>query len=319
MYAAAAVLLVLLTGCRKLPRYLFNDTTLARAGESVLRESDVRDVVPQGITGDDSAAFMQVYIDRWIRNQLKLQEAEQLFSSSEQEIERKVEEYRQSLLIQQLDRYYVDRSLDTLFTDEEIAAYYDSHFTDFRSDRTLVKGRVVQFPERAHQARMLKTLMESPVEARQRDLEDLCAKNGFELTDMRDAWVDYSEFLSHLPTLGAQNYDALLGIPVVQEMRDTRSRYYFQITAVRRAGEALPLERVRPTIRRILFNQRQGEIIRLHEEELYARAVEQGEVRIHDRRADRGDREDPEPAAGDARASGDGDAAPEQTDAAAAE
>ena len=33
-------------------------------------------------------------------------------------------------------------------------------------------------------------------------------------------------------------------------------------------------------IRRILFNQRKGEIIRAHEEELCARAAEMGEVKI---------------------------------------
>ena len=40
------------------------------------------------------------------------------------------------------------------------------------------------------------------------------------------------------------------------------------------------IERLRATIRRILFNQRKGEIIRGHEEELYNRAAEAGEVKV---------------------------------------
>ena len=77
---AAGVLL--LAGCRELPRYFAGDTTIARAGGKDLRLGDVRSVVPQGLSGDDSAAFMKVYIDRWVLKQLKLQEAETLFSSS---------------------------------------------------------------------------------------------------------------------------------------------------------------------------------------------------------------------------------------------
>jgi len=50
--------------------------------------------------------------------------------------------------------------------------------------------------------------------------------------------------------------------------------------ARRRLDAQLPLERLRGTIRRILFNQRKGEIIRAHEEELCARAAEMGEVKI---------------------------------------
>ena len=48
-------------------------------------------------------------------------------------------------------------------------------------------------------------------------------------------------------------------------MRVDDSRYYFVITDIRRAGDAAPLERVRETIKRILFNQRQSEIIRAHQ------------------------------------------------------
>ncbi|MDE6624708.1 MAG: hypothetical protein K2K30_10045 [Alistipes sp.] len=276
--AAAALLLV---GCRELPRYFTGNETLARVGKRELRVSDVRSVVPQGVGGEDSAAFVKVYVDRWVRKQLKLQEAEVLFSSSEADIDRMVEEYRQALLIRKLDQAYVDRSIDTVFTDGEIAAYYNAHKSDFRLDRPLVKGRIVRFGEGYRQARKLRTLMEASGAQQQRDFRDICEKNDFTVTDFRDQWVDFQEFLSYLPALQSQNYDPVLASTAVQEMRDSESHYYFQIDAVRREGEPIPPERLRATIRRILFNQRQSEIIRTHEEELYARGTENGEVKIY--------------------------------------
>ena len=88
-----------LAGCQELPGYFASDTTLARAGGSELKMRDVESVVPKGVTGEDSAAFMKVYVDRWVRKQLKLQEAEILFSASADDIDKMVEEYRQALLI----------------------------------------------------------------------------------------------------------------------------------------------------------------------------------------------------------------------------
>ncbi|WP_418409931.1 hypothetical protein [Alistipes sp.] len=271
-----------LAGCQELPGYFASDTTLARAGGNELRMRDVESVVPKGVTGEDSAAFMKVYVGRWVRKQLKLQEAEILFSSSADDIDKMVEEYRQALLIRKLDQHYVDRSIDTTFTDSEITAYYNAHKADFRLDRTLVKGRIVQFGEGYRQARKLRELMGAKSEAQQQDFRDICAKNDFTITDFRDQWVDFPEFLSYLPTLRSQNYDSVLASTAVQEMRDIRSHYYFQIDAVRREGEPIPLERLRGTIRRILFNQRQSEIIRNYEEELFNRATENGEVKILD-------------------------------------
>ena len=96
---AVAAGVLLLAGCRELPRYFASDTTIARAGGKELKMGDVRSVVPQGLTGDDSAAFMRVYIDRWVVKQLKLQEAGTLFSSSAADIDKMVEENRQALLL----------------------------------------------------------------------------------------------------------------------------------------------------------------------------------------------------------------------------
>lgn len=271
---------LLLAGCRELPRYFTPDESLARVGGRELRLRDVGQAIPQGLQGEDSAAFVRVYVDRWVRKQLKLREAEVLFSSSEADIDRMVEEYRQALLIRKLDQQYVDRSIDTVFTDEEIAAYYNAHKGDFRLERPLVRGLIVRFGEGYRQAAKLRTLMASDKAADRRDFRDICAKNDFTVSDFREGWVDFSEFLSYLPALQSQSYDPVLASSAVQQMRDSESHYYFRIDAVLREGEPIPLERLRPTIRRILFNQRQGEIIRRHEEELYGRAVESGEVKL---------------------------------------
>lgn len=272
-----------LTACQELPNYLAKDLLLARVGNKELRQRDVQSVVPIGMAGDDSVAFMAVYVDRWVRKQLKLQEAGVLFSSSEEDIDRMVEEYRQALLIRKLEQHYVNKGVDTTFTDAEIADYYNSHKADFRLDHPLVKGRIVRFPENFRQARRLKEAMASQSVPDQRDFTALCTKNDFKINDFREHWTDFTEFLSYLPALQSQNHNSMLSSSAVQEMRDSRSHYFFKIDEVRREGETIPLERLRPTIRRILINQRQGEAIRRSEEELYNRSVESGEVEIFGR------------------------------------
>ena len=274
---------LLLTSCQELPAYLAGDTALARAGKKVLRLHDVESAVPQGVAGDDSVALVEAYVDRWVRKQLKLQEAQVVFSSAEADIARMVEEYRQALLIRKLEQHYVDTGVDTTFTVDDIATYYNAHKADFRLERPVVKGRIVRFGEDFRQARRLKELMASESAADRRDFDDLCFKNGFAVADFSDRWVDFTEFLSYLPTVRSKNYASLLSSGAVQEMGADRSRYYLKIDAVRREGETVPLERLETIIRRILFNQRRGEVIRRHEEELYTRAVESGEAKIYGR------------------------------------
>lgn len=275
------VVLVLIMGaCRELPHPFEYDKVVAQVGDKKLRESDVQSIYAQAETAEDSVALLEIYVDRWVKNELKLRAAENLFRDSEEAIEAMVAEYRNSLLTRRLDQYYVDQELDTLFTEAQIEEYYNRHPSDFRLDRTIVRGRQVRVPSTFRQANKLRELMRSTSEEKLQDWRDMCQKSNLEMQEY-SSWVDYSEFLSTLPTSRGRKYEELLKLGQLQEMRDDDGRYYFVITEIRRTGDAAPLERVRETIRRILFNQRQSEIIRAHEERIYTEALASGELRIN--------------------------------------
>jgi len=272
--------LVLLGACRELPSPFEYDRVVAQVGDKKLRESDIQSIYAQAATAEDSTALLEIYVDRWVKKELKLRAAENLFRDSEEAIEAMVDEYRNSLLTRRLDQYYVDQELDTLFTDAQIEEYYNRHPSDFRLDRTVVHGRQMLMPSNFRQAAKLREAMRSTSDEKLQDWRDMCQKNGIEIQEY-NSWVDYTEFLSTLPTSRGRKYEELLKKDVLQEMRVDDGRYYFVITEIRRAGDAAPLERVRETIKRILFNQRQSEIIRAHEEQIYKEALESGELRIN--------------------------------------
>ncbi len=274
-------LALLLAACQELPRYFAGEEVLARVGEKELVAEELRRSIPSGLSESDSSAYAHVFVDRWVRRQLKIREAEQLFSSSVADIDRQVEEYRQSLLIRKLDQFYVDRLVDTTFTAEELEAYYNSHKSDFKLDHPIVKGCVVRVPKGYRQRARLKELMASKQEARQQDFRDICLKQEFRFEEYTEGWVDWSDFLNQLPTMRSESYDALLSKTGIQEMSDRENYYYFRIDEVRRAGDVVPLERLQQTIRRILFNGRQQQVIRDHEEQLYNASIEEGAVRLY--------------------------------------
>lgn len=266
--------------CQELPSYLMGEQIVARVGERELTASEVGSAVPQSLPTADSLAFAELYVNRWVKRTLKVQEAEVLFSSSAADIDKQVEEYRNLLLERKVDQYYVDRGIDTTFTDEQIRDYYNAHAGDFRLDRTLVKGRIVRFPESYRRAQTLYSLMSSSKEEKQRDFIEICNKNDFHLVDYTSHWVDYSEFLSMLPVVSSMG-NTLLKKGKVQNLRDNHSIYYLEIKEILRPGDRAPIERVEQTIRRILYNARQSEIIRTHEEDLYRAAMEREDIAIY--------------------------------------
>lgn len=91
----AGLLLLAAVGCREMPTVTVGGgRTLAKAGGATLDEQELGRALPAGLTGDDSVAFAELYVRKWIGKQLKLSEAERLFSASADDIEAKVEAYQ---------------------------------------------------------------------------------------------------------------------------------------------------------------------------------------------------------------------------------
>lgn len=275
--------LLTLISCRELPDYLVGSNTLARVGRNELSITEVKQAIPSNLRGEDSIAFAKHYVDKWLVRQLKIEEADELFPGSVNDIEKMVEDYRQTLLTGKVDQYYVDKLMNNELSDKDIADYYNTHKSDFTLDRTLVKGRILRFDGAYRQSKRLKEQMRkasaSPTDAK--TFSDVCEKNGFVLTDYRSEWINFSDFLANLPTTRSQDYDPLLDKMDIQEMEANGTRYYFDFTSVCRKGNVAPLESVSENIRRILLTQRRSEIIKTHEEEIVKRASNEGHARIY--------------------------------------
>lgn len=265
------------TACRQLNPFSEGEV-IARVGDKRLYLSDVAVLHQDGLTPQDSLMILESYVDQWVRTQLKVQEAERLFSANSSDIDAMVEDYRNSLLSHRLDQYYVDNRLDTLYTEEEINAYYEEHKADFVLDRPIVKGVIVKLPSRYNQQANLKTLMAGTGD-RYHDFLDISTKNNFQVTEF-DTWTDFGDFISSLPASRTQNYEDLLRQNGVQEMRDGNDVYFFLIRESLAVGDISPLERVEEMIKRIIFVQRRQEVIRAYEDSIYSAGMNDKLVEI---------------------------------------
>lgn len=277
---------LLVASCHELPDYLVGSNTVARVGKKELNINEIQAATPAGLTGDDSIAFTKLYIDKWLIRQLKLEEAESLFSSSEEDIERLVEDYRQSLLMRKVDQYHIDEHMSEDFSDKDIADYYNTHKADFALDRTLVKGRILRFDNNYRQRNALKEQMKKSATSAsaEKALSDICEKHNFLIIDNRSEWVNLQDFLANLPIARTESNNKILDAMGVQEMKDEDSRYYFEITSVCRKGNVAPLEMVADNIRRILITKRRSEIIKSHEQAIVDDAFASGHARLYDKR-----------------------------------
>jgi hypothetical protein len=254
------------------------DGVIARVGDNVLTVTNVESMFSPGMAPADSLVMLESYANMWVRQQVKVSEAELMFSQSSADIDSLVQNYRNSLLTQKIDQYYIDNNIDTVITESDIAGYYDEHRADFVLDRSIVKGRTLKLPASYRQKAQMKQLM--PGEgAKYQDFHDLALKNGFTLREY-SSWTDLTEFLAGLPAKKIANPDSLLGVKGVIEIADGPDLYYAYIPESRRAGDVAPLERVRQSIGQVIYHQRRLDILKNYEDSIYRAAIDRGDVEV---------------------------------------
>ncbi len=273
------IVVAVLAGCRRLSQ-TDDSQLLARVGGDKLYLSEVGSLFTPGITEQDSLRVLESYVDMWVKKQLKVAQAEKMFRGSNDEIDRMVEEYRNSLLSHKIDQYRIDSGADTIYDDSAIAEYYDSHRGDFVLDRPLVKGVIVKFPAAFRQRSQLDDMMRGEGEEYQNFL-DISAKNGFELHEF-DSWTDLSDFVAPAPaSMMSESVEMQIMAGNVVEMIEGTYIYLIYARNALKPGQTAPLEKVSDIIRRILINQGRQEAIRSYEDSLYNAAVADDRVKIY--------------------------------------
>lgn len=267
--------------CKSWSGYRADDKAIACVGKEYLYLSELSAAMPDGATETDSLNFAKTFISKWIVGQLKQQEAELLFSESEADIEKKVEEYRRSLLVHRLDRHYLEAEPCGEITDKALSTYYNENKSNFKVSQPMVKGEIVAIAENFRRREQLVKWFDSPSSEHRKDFEELCKKHNFTLVQFND-WTLFAEFLSNLPLLRTSRHEGLLDRRGVQKIDYNKTYYYFRITHTLKEGDTMPFEMAKESIRQILENRHQAEVIHRKEEQIMQSALSLGHARIID-------------------------------------
>ena len=75
-----------LSSCRAISSFLSNDEIVAQVGQDKLYRSDIDQLMPKGLTPEDSTRLAGQYINSWASEQVYLKIAEEQLSKSEKDV-----------------------------------------------------------------------------------------------------------------------------------------------------------------------------------------------------------------------------------------
>ncbi len=250
---------------------------LAEVASSKLYLDELEDggLLNKAKNSNDSTYIKNVYVQKWIKDQLMLVEAEKTLSG-DIDIDMLVQDYRESLLLYNYENAMVTDRLDTTITEQQIAEYYKENDDAFRLSESLIRCRLVVINGQTPRLeRFYANWKANNMESIDSYISDNVAV--LKMLD-EDIWYSVDEILSLLPN-NIKEKD-LKSSKIIQEAKDG-NEYFVKILQYLDKSEDPPLAYVTSNIKKIILHQRKSKLIVQLKEDLYQREINGNKVRIY--------------------------------------
>lgn len=256
------------------------DEAVARVQDKYLYRSDLVDAIPEGSKPEDSVSIARSYIDTWVRNQLMLNRAEEALTDEQKDVNKKIEEYRSSLLIYTYRQKLLLQKLDTVIDENEILEYYDSNLSNFILKNNIIKATYVKVPLSAPNISNVRNWTRSGDMDDLDKLEKYCINYAEKFDMFNNSWIYFNILMEQVP-LTITDPSRFLRYNRDIETSDSLFHYFVHITDYKLEGDVSPLGMIRNDIKSILLNKRKIEFYNNLDKQVYSEGANRNLFEIY--------------------------------------
>lgn len=248
------------------------DTPIARVNDSYLYQKDIKNLIFENTSKDDSTLIVTNFINRWATKQLLIdQSIINLTQEKQDAYNNLVNQYKTDLYIEAYKSSIVAKRLDSIITFEELEKFYNQNKENFKLNDNLLKIRYIHIDENFSNTKELVEKFKRFDSIDKNELTKLSIKfKAFNLND--SIWIKNDLLIRVLPVLKQNNIQVLKKTNFTQ-LQDSLGVYLVKIEAVLKTNDIAPLSYVKPTIEQIVINKRKQEILKKIEKEITIDAI----------------------------------------------
>ncbi|WP_276965779.1 peptidyl-prolyl cis-trans isomerase [Bacteroides graminisolvens] len=246
-------------------------TPLVEVNGMFLYKEDVVKSTPVGLSAADSLRFVKDYIRKWSESVLLYEKAKNNIPDNE-EIERMVNNYKRDLIVNAYQSELLNQKLNADTTNQALVDYYEINKGLFVLEEPVLKGLFIKVPLHAPQLVKVHQWYQKDTPETVDHLEKYSLQNAVSYEYFYDKWVSASEVLEKLP-----QHISLTGKRKM-ELKDTAYHYFLNVTDFLDKGELAPFDFVQVKVKEMLMNHSKQTFIKELKENLYQKAVENGEI-----------------------------------------
>lgn len=251
---------------------------LAQVGTSRLYKDEVDLLLASVGHSEDSALFVQEYLERWAMEELYYSMASHNVASNE-EIEKMVDSYRKSLILNIYQNNLINQHLKSAVSEEDIKSFYEANEVLFDAEENMVRGLLLVLPAKSPKISKVRKWCAGKSPEDLEELEKYSAEHAVVYDYFVDVWCSFEDVVKRTPLTEEQLLERLARKKMI-EFRDKDKLYFVCADSIIRKGDRMPMELVSSDINELIVNSRKAEFIKKKKQELYNDARNSGRIRF---------------------------------------
>lgn len=250
---------------------------LAKVGEQELYANDLPFLE---FTAEDSAEVVSAYINSWVADRILVEEANNTEQIDHQSIEQRVDQFRNDLLIHELENIKINEQLDTAVSETEIKDYYNEHEDDFQLNDYLVKVLYLKIPVDAPDIEKIGNAYKLRKDEDLSTIEIYAKVYASNFYYDIDSWIYFDDLLKEIP-LHDINKDRFILKRSKLRFEENGFYYFLNIVDYKLKNSISPLSFERENIKARILNLRIKKLRETIKNEIIKKAYEQGNVTLY--------------------------------------
>jgi hypothetical protein len=273
----AGSFLLLYTSCKKKTESQADERVVARVFERYLYANDLRNIVPKGTSRNDSLRIINDYVNNWIRQECVLKRAEDNLAEEKKDVERKLEEYRNSLITFIYEKELVKQKLDTTVSSAEIEKYYKENENSFQLRNNILQVLYVKVPVKAPKLDKLRQWFRSSDAKDRKLMEEYSFQYASDYFFNDEEWMLFDDLIQRVP-IKTYDQEQFLRNNRIIEIPDSNHVFLVHIKGFKIKESISPLSFETDNIRNLILNQRKLDLLREMENDAYNDALKAEQI-----------------------------------------
>jgi hypothetical protein len=254
-----------------------SERVIARVYDRYLYADQVSAIVPPGASKADSLMLIRNYVQNWVRQQSVLKRAEDNLDEERKDVERQLEEYRNSLITYIYESELIRQKLDTAVSEQEIEQYYQEHQSSFQLKNNILQVNYFSIPKTAPKQDKVRGWFKSSQPKDKKNLEEYCYQFATNYYFNDEEWVLFDDLIKKVPVKTYDQEHFLRNNRYI-EIPDSAVTFFVNIKGFKIKESLSPLSFERDNIRNLILNKRKLDLIKAMEKDAYDDAIQKKEI-----------------------------------------